>query len=380
MKLKEKVKKTCRVRNLIRFCLISLFLWWGINAVVKYWRQPLSTDVRYRQEEAKPGNQFPLITLCNSRDFFGNPIIKDCVDGLSWDFIGTVVCCMKHNNTSKEANFIQNLPLEKGDIVEMVRFWTGSKYLQQLDGKAWTTVFLEKSGPCYTFDLSKVDKLKHISLENGKRPAIEFVMAENLQRAVLMLHTRFDLPDAFLLNEFLPLSFLDKTKQAHRVSFRKKKSKRESTRRAPCVKYEYNTCQSIENNLLVFKRFHCRIPFLNDGQHLQDVIPKIASNCSNQVTVEALDLLSKKESTNCILSQTCENTTFTSNHKVDETWFENKTLVFVASRNPEVEYHHSYISYDLISLIGEIGGILGITLGASALTFFESLLRRFPYY
>ena len=89
MKLKEKIKKTCRVRNLIRFCLISLFLWWGTNAVVKYWNQPLSTDIRYRQEEAKPGNQFPLITLCNSRDFFGNPIIKDCVDGLSWNFIGT---------------------------------------------------------------------------------------------------------------------------------------------------------------------------------------------------------------------------------------------------------------------------------------------------
>ena len=49
------------------------------------------------------------------------------------------------------------------------------------------------------------------------------------------------------------------------------------------------------------------------------------------------------------------------------------SAISVAFINPEVEYHHTYVSYDLISLVGEVGGIIGITLGASALTLFESL-------
>ena len=80
------------------------------------------------------------------------------------------------------------------------------------------------------------------------------------------------------------------------------------------------------------------------------------------------------------MSQTCENVRFTSKQKTEKTWLENKTLVYIRFENPEVEYHISYISYDLISLIGEVGGILGITLGASVLTLFEFLFNRFPCY
>ena len=107
-----------------------------------------------------------------------------------------------------------------------------------------------------------------------------------------------------------------------------KSIKRESTRKAPCVKYEPKTCQSIEDNKLILERFHCRIPFLNSGQHLNDLIPKGTPDCGYQVTLEALDFISKKES-NCVISRTCENTRFTSNYKVVETWFEDKTMIYV---------------------------------------------------
>ena len=255
---------------------------------------------------------------------------------------------------------MENLHSEIGNIVEMVRFWTGSMYvnLQHFDKKVWTRVFLPAFGPCYTFDLSKVGTLKHISFETGKRFGIEFAMAENhlWQKTELILHTKFDLPDASQFNGFLTLSFSDQIKQAHRIDIRKKINKRESTRLVPCVKYEYLTCKSIEDNTLLFERFHCIIPILYNGQHLDDFIPKDASNCSYEFMMEAFDFISEKES-NCSLSQTCENVRFTSNHKVEDTWLANKTVVYVTFENPEVEYQHSYISYDLISLIGEIGGV-----------------------
>ena len=233
MKLKELVKKACHVKNFSSFCLILLFLWWGSNAVVRYWSQPLSTDISYNYGEAKPGDQFPLITLCNYKDFFQNPIFKECGSG-SWKFISMVVSCMKSNNTFKEADLMQNLHLEIGNLVEMVQFWTGSKYVnvQHLDKGIWTKVFLNNFGPCYMFDLSKVDKLNNVSLEAGERPGIEFVMAENnpWQRPEIIMHARFDLPDANRLLGYLSLSFSDEPKEVHSVSLRKKINKKESTR------------------------------------------------------------------------------------------------------------------------------------------------------
>ena len=77
------------------------------------------------------------------------------------------------------------------------------------------------------------------------------------------------------------------------------------------------------------------------------------------------------------MAQTCENTRFPSKETIERSWIENKTLVYITFENPEVEYRDSYVSYDLLSMVGEIGGLLGLTLGASVLTLFESLIKFF---
>ena len=122
---------------------------------------------------------------------------------------------------------------------------------------------------------------------------------------------------------------------------------------------EYNTCQSIEDNQLILDKFHCHIPILYSGHHLDDFISKDVLNCSQDATGEGLDLILKKE-TKCKQTQTCEMTRFTSTYTVQETQKEHE--IWVLFSNPEVLYQNTYISYDLISLFGEIGGIIGITL------------------
>ena len=211
------------------------------------------------------------------------------------------------------------------------------------------------------------------------RPGLKFVMAENnpWQSITIMLHTKNDLPDAFLLNGSLTPKLSNITKQMHKLELTKKINKRESTRKNPCVKYEYNTCQSIEDNQLILDKFHCHIPILYSGHHLDDFISKDVLNCSHDATGEGLDLILKKE-TKCKQTQTCEMTRFTSTYTVQETQKEHEIWVLFA--NPEVLYQNTYISYDLISLVGEIGGIIGITLGASTLTFFDSLFQPLHYY
>ena len=382
MGFKERIKKICRVKYVIVFCLILLCIWWGSDAMFRYWSQPLSTDISYKYGENEKGIQFPLITLCNMNILKENKMLKDCYDG-SWSFMSTLISCAKRKKTLKKTDDTPNFHPELKSLVEMVQLWTGSEYvnLHQYYETVWSKVFHNMYGPCYTFDLSKVDKFKYIHLKAGLKPGIEFVMAEKFQwtTVVLMLHTRFDLPDAYELNGVTILPFSDEIKQVHKVECRKKISKKASTRKTPCVKHEYGTCQNIEANRVIFERFHCRIPIIYSGHHLDDLKLKEAPNCSYAVTLKALDFILSKES-NCSPAQTCENVRFTSKYLVEETWLENKTLVYIRYENPEVEYHHSYINYDLISLIGEIGGILGITIGASALTLFEFLFKRFPFY
>ena len=384
MEFKEKAKKACRVKNLIILCLIALFLWLGGNAVVRYWSQPLSTDISYKYAETKVGVQLPQITMCQP-SFSENPIFKETHNG-PFNFISTFASYIKRN---KSVDLMQNLHPETENIVEMVHYWTGSKYvsLWPLVGKVWTKAFLLNaggySGPCYTFDLSKIKRFKYDNLKTGigGRPGIEFVMAENnhWQTVALMLHTRLDLPDAYALNEYIVLSFSDKLKQVHVFEIQKKINKREPTRNVPCQKYEYRTCLSIEKNKAMIEKFGCSIPILYTGEHLDNFIPNNMSNCNYESTLEALDFY-LNVGTNCSMTQTCENVRFKSNYKIEKTWFENKTLVYVLFKNPDVEYHQSYINYDFISLIAEVGGLLGLTLGASALTLFESLFIHVPYY
>ena len=77
-----------------------------------------------------------------------------------------------------------------------------------------------------------------------------------------MVHTKDDLPDALLLNGFQSMKFSNTTQQEHMLDLKKKMNRRESTRKIPCVQYEYNTCQSIEDNQLILEKFNCHIPIL----------------------------------------------------------------------------------------------------------------------
>ena len=378
---KQMLKKIVRIKNFIIFCMIVLLIWWGGAAILKYWSQPLTTDTINIFGDNENGIQFPLITMCHPDIYTKNTLMKDCYIG-EYDFIGSFVSCMKQNKNFRVESFMDSLQLDIRKIVASVKVWTGSEYisLQNSEGQAWSRIFHYGIGFCHTFDLSKISKFEYVSYHQRMRPGLGIVMTENnpWQSPWFMVHTKDDLPDALKLNGFKKLRFSNTTKELHTFDLKKKMNRRESTRKVPCVHYEYNTCQNIEDNQLILDKFDCQIPILYGGLHLDDIIPKEVLNCSHDVTVEALEFIWKKES-KCMQTLTCEKTRFTSIY-AKEDWNENKTMIWVAFVNPEVEHHNTYISYDFISLVGEVGGILGLTLGASTLTLLESLFQHMSYY
>ena len=224
---------------------------------------------------------------------------------------------------------MDNLQLDIRKIVAMVVLWTGREniILEDLDGQAWSKTFHYAFGLSHTFDLSKIDKFQYVSYQEIMRPGLSLIMAENnpWQRISIMLHTKNDLPDAFVLNGARMFTFSNTTNQRHKFDVKKKVYKRESTRKVPCVHYEYNTCQNIEDNQLILDKFDCQIPIIYGGQHLDELIPKEVLNCSHDVTVEALELIRKKES-KCMQTLTCEKTRFTSIY-AEEDWNENETMI-----------------------------------------------------
>ena len=377
-----KMLKMFRVRYIILLPLLILFIWWGSKSVLRYWSQPLATDISHSFGDNKNGIEFPLATFCHYNFHANNEIMKDC-QNVGWNFIPTFALCLKTDPNFNIDNFMERgLKTEITTIVEKVRIFTGVEYIDlgHLSDDFWSTVFHFTFGQCFTFDMSKTEEFRFIPYNESERPGIEFMLAENnpWKQLRILLHSKKDLPDAKLLNGENLLSFSNETKEVHKIGIRKRITKRESTRKVPCEQYEYKTCQDIEDNKLVLNRFNCCIPILYNGQHLDDLIPKDVLNCSNEVTKKAFDLILNKES-KCTRMQTCEMTRFTSTYKVQKSWFDNKTLIYVTYENPEVEFHQTYISYDLLSLIGELGGTLGLTLGASVLTLLESLIQRIPF-
>ena len=139
----------------------------------------MSTDISYKYGETKERIQFPLVTLCNLNIFLNDSTIKECNDG-SWSFISILFSCMKNNKPSKVADVMQNPHPEIRNIVEKVQFWTGSEYVNVNHGSVWTKVFHKSYGPCYTFDVSKIEKFKYVSIKAVQRPAIEFVMPKTI--------------------------------------------------------------------------------------------------------------------------------------------------------------------------------------------------------
>ena len=130
---------------------------------------------------------------------------------------------------------------------------------------------------------------------------------------------------------------------------------------------------------MLLDKLDCHLPFLYQGHHLDNLIPEATPICSVEATKKALELIFGKSS-NCTQEKTFEMTRYSTIYKISSSWIENKTIIAVLFDTPEVEYHQTQVRYDLLSLIGEVGGILGLTLGASAMSLSESLFHGIPYY
>ena len=152
---------------------------------------------------------------------------------------------------------------------------------------------------------------------------------------------------------------------------------RESTKRQPCQEHYASSCEDIESYQMLVEQFNCQIPFLNFGNHLRKYFQLGLKECDQEVIKKALDLfLHRNESSSCTQVPVCKKTKLKISIQVMKRDSDVSTFV-VHYRDPEIEHHYTSISYDVLSLIGEIGGVLGLTLGLSFFSLLQVLIDKF---
>ena len=90
-------------------------------------------------------------------------------------------------------------------------------------------------------------------------------------------------------------------------------------------------------------------------------------NCSDETTREATMETYKWK--NCTIGQVCNLVKYSHiTIQYNGAGWLNYSVVSINLQEPEVQHQESYINYDFQSCVSEIGGILGLTLGASILS------------
>ena len=185
------------------------------------------------------------------------------------------------------------------------------------------------------------------------------------------MHTSEDLPAATEYSS--TLSYFPEGISQLGINIKALKTMKPSTQHAPCVDSHSQVCQDIKLYNLIKERYACHIEILFTGNHIP--LDDNLQSCNTSIVFEGLKIRSEFQN-ECPSIVPCEFTRF-------ELITENDDWLYDPPRHPNVlfkmishiEVYQLSIQYTLASLIGEIGGTMGIFLGWSIIMIFETILH-----
>ena len=203
-------------------------------------------------------------------------------------------------------------------------------------------------------------------------PHDDFVWSDHLSwKWNVYLHNDMDLPDAPTIHpsfRYLPLHY------HHEYLLRTKHFSKTTTKSNPCSRYQPKACKDIYMQKKISRVYQCRIPVLYSGKHLDEHISDDLPKCNESVILKMLSI--PAEESGCSKSIPCEHTDYLIDgdfgfaNSIGSHWDKDQSFRLVYN-TPFTEHYQSSIAVDGQSLIGQVGGIMGITLGWSFLTLLE---------
>ena len=197
----------------------------------------------------------------------------------------------------------------------------------------------------------------------------------------MIIHNRDDFQDAHLLHDKETIFSVAKNKI---FKLSKKVVNSISTRKSPCQKHAKTTCILRHVNTFYNEKYQCQIVFIKDYMDMESM----NQYCNISVHLEfnqTYPELFMKYSTKCTSSQGCLQTNYIIDTSEDFNikHINDPSSIKISINKPIVEYYIEEISYDFQSLVGEVGGTLGLTVGLSflsisdwAMTVIKSYFKR----
>ena len=151
-----------------------------------------------------------------------------------------------------------------------------------------------------------------------------------------------------------------------------------STKNNPCQKYPQKTWVMRKINQYYLDNFNCTIIFIKDGLNMSSN----SEYCNISLHVhfqKHYDQMYNDNLVDCPSAQSCTHIDYRL-HVAKNMKIVGTSIIGIMFYKPVVEYHIEEISYDFQSLIGEVGGTMGLTVGLSFLSIFEWILDLFKKY
>ena len=178
------------------------------------------------------------------------------------------------------------------------------------------------------------------------------------------------MPDAWIIHPTFKYS--DPVLSSKEYLLRTKHYSKSSTKSNPCSNYHPKTCMDVLLKTKIANDYHCQIPILYSGKHLDGLNISNLVPCNISIISKALSMSLDKDSV-CSRSMPCEHTDyfidgdFSSDKWYDLTGNNAKRSFSLIYNLPFTEHYQSFRTVTEQTLIGNVGGILGITLGWAAI-------------
>ena len=180
------------------------------------------------------------------------------------------------------------------------------------------------------------------------------------------MHSANDLPDAYTIHPNIKALWHPALASAsYAFTFRTRHFSKDSTKSNPCSKYQPKACTDVYLQQKIAKDYNCHIPIFFSGRHMENKDILSLPTCNNSIMLEMATFSDK----NCLRSVPCEHTDYTLG---GVHWsIQGNPKLTLTQNQDHFESYKSSISVDTQTLIGQVGGIVGITLGWSGMSMIE---------
>ena len=239
-----------------------------------------------------------------------------------------------------------------------------SKKINQTHLAMWKTTFHHNYGVCHSFNAHE-GGMPNVTVGEDTQPIINFLANKPNQEVWMMIHNEHDFQDAQVLYDTERFKSW-KANRSYKLS--KNVVMAFSTKKKPCQKYAKKTCVLRYIHKEYIQRFNCSLIFIKDGLDVEFE----GDYCNASIHQHFKENHGKMYQDNlkfCKSTQACKHINYFVSGRTATTKGAGK--IFVVFHKALVEYFIEDLSYDLQSLIGEVGGTMGLTIGLSFLSIFE---------